>query len=161
MSYESFVFRKTELGSNEVNAPSAHLSPKHRRCLILIDGAKTVADLIPMFRPNQLAQLLSELQAQGFIEADTDSVIGPDDGLPELPTIDEGTFLEVKRRASHEVSDRMGPAGDPLAMKIDGCESAGELRTVLREAERILVSYFGHDYAQTFVKRIGKDLGPS
>ena len=161
MGYESFVFRKTESGSREVATPAARLSPKHRRCLILVDGAKTVADLIPMFRPNELAQLLSDLQTQGFIEAEAASVIGPDDGLPELPPIDATTFREVQRRASHEVSDRMGPAGDPLSMKIDACESAGELRVVLREAEKVLMSYFGHEYAMTFVKKIGRDLGGS
>jgi hypothetical protein len=159
MGYEGFVFRKTESGARELATPAAHLSPKHRRCLILIDGAKTVADLAPMFRPNELAKLLSDLQAQGYIEADTASVIGPDDGLPELPQIDAATFLEVRRRASHEVSDRMGPAGDPLAGKIEGCESAAELRIVLREAEKIMVSFLGREYAQTFVKKIGKDLG--
>ena len=159
MGYESFVFRKTESGSREVATPAAHLSPKHRRCLILIDGVKTVADLVPFFRPNELAGLLSDLQTREFIVADAGSVLGPDDGLPELPPIDAATFREVQRRASREVSDRMGPAGDPLAMKIDACGSAGELRGVLREAEKVLMSYFGHEYAMTFVKKIGRDLG--
>ena len=67
---ETFVFHKTALGQLEIGNSSRSLAPKIRRALILVDGAKSVADLAPMFRPGEVDTILEELQASGHITLD-------------------------------------------------------------------------------------------
>jgi hypothetical protein len=158
MGHESFVFRKTERGKREIATPSGSLSPKHRRCLILLDGTKSVADLIPLFRPNELARVVSDLQASGLIEASGGAVFAPDTPLPDLPPLDPALFIELRRRASREVAVRLGAAGPALAASIQACNTPAALRVLLREAETIMAPVIGPDEALALVKKIGRDL---
>ena len=57
-----------------------------------------------------------------------------------------------------EISDRLGPNGDTLALKIERCKTPEELRAALREAEKILASFLGAEYGRTFAQKIGRDL---
>lgn len=159
---ESLIFHKTERGQTEVAQPGGGLSPKFRRCLILIDGAKSVAELAPLFRPGEISAILQELLAAGYVALEGDAVPAGAAAEPRseepLPKVDPATFVEIRRRAIREVSDRLGPTGDPLAIKIERCTTPEELRAALRDAERILASFLGADYAKTFAKKIGKDL---
>src|SRR5213078_3266739 len=41
---DSFIFRRTASGTAEISDRSSPLSPKHRRCLILVDGKATLRD---------------------------------------------------------------------------------------------------------------------
>jgi len=158
---EGLVFHKTERGQEEVARPGGGLSAKHRRCLILIDGAKTIAELSPLFRPGEVFAILQELQAGGYValEGGAAAPMAPREPEAAMPPVDTATFVEIRRRAIREVSDRLGPTGDPLALKIERCTTPEELRAALRDAERILASFLGADYAKTFARKIGRDLG--
>lgn len=160
---EGLVFHKTERGQQEIAKPGGALSPKYRRCLILIDGEKTLADLAPLFRPGEISAILEELQAGGYVALEGGAVAtvraAEEDSGPAIGAgVDPATFVEIRRRAMREVSDRLGPTGDPLAMKIERCTTPEELRAALRDAERILASFLGPEYAKTFAKKIGRDL---
>lgn len=62
------------------------------------------------------------------------------------------TVEEVKRRAVHELNERLGPEAEYLAMRIERCASAEELREHLREAERLVAHTIGEASAQEFVR---------
>lgn len=160
---DGLVFHKTERGHAEVAQPGGGLSPKFRRCLILIDGVKTVAELSPLFRPGEIAAILDELQAGGYVALEGGAAEaappGAEEAGAEFAGIDATTFVEIRRRAIREVSDRLGPTGDPLAVKIEQCTTPEELRVALRDAERILASFLGAEYAKTFAKKVGRNLG--
>jgi hypothetical protein len=66
---DGLVFHKTPRGQEEAGHPGDGLAPKERRCLILIDGTKSVAELAAQFRPGELATILRDLQASGYVEA--------------------------------------------------------------------------------------------
>jgi hypothetical protein len=160
---ENLVFHKTEAGAHEVSASSRHLAPKLRRALILVDGTKTVADLAPMFRPGEVDAILTELQAGGFVTLAGGALApvtaaAPDAAGATPSAIAPQHFEEVRRRAMREISDRLGPNGDTLALKIERCRTPEELRMALLEAEKILTSFLGAAYGQTFTRKIGRDL---
>jgi hypothetical protein len=161
---ESLVFHKTESGVREVAAPARGLPPKLRRALILMDGAKTLAELAPLFRAGEIDSIVVDLQAKGLVTL-ADGTLAPvsadaDDGAAEAATgaIPERHFDEVRRRAVREISDRLGPNGDKLALRIERCGTPEELRVALREAEKILVTFLGANYGRTFAQKIGRDL---
>jgi hypothetical protein len=161
---ENLVFHKSAAGASEIAAPGHRLTPKLRRALILVDGAKSVAELAPMFRPGEIDAILTELQAGGYVTlaggalapvAAETSAEGAGTAQTAIPA---QHFEEVRRRAMREISDRLGPNGDTLALKIERCATPEELRVALREAEKIMTSFLGAAYGRTFVQKIGRDL---
>jgi hypothetical protein len=158
---ESLVFHKTQAGANEIATPVHALPPKLRRALIMVDGAKSVAELSAMFRPGEAAAILLELQAKGLVSLSggeaakaAEAPAAPDSaaGLPRE------RFEEIRREAMREISHRLGPNGDALALKIERCATPQELRVALREAEKILASFLGAEYGRTFAQKVGRDL---
>jgi len=158
---ESLVFHKTQAGANEIATPVHALPPKLRRALIMVDGAKSVAELSAMFRPGEAAAILLELQAKGLVSlsggevakvAEAAAAPDPAAGLPRE------RFEEIRREAMREISHRLGPNGDALALKIERCATPQELRVALREAEKILASFLGAEYGRTFAQKVGRDL---
>jgi hypothetical protein len=159
---ESLVFHKTEAGAREVTSPTHGLSPKLRRALILVDGTKSVADLAPMFRPGEADAIVAELQAQGLVSLAGGEIapVPAPAGEPAPPAgaITPERFQEIRLAAVREISHRLGPNGDTLAMKVDRCRTPEELRAALREAEKILASFLGAEYGRSFAQKIGRDL---
>lgn len=157
---ESLVFHKTALGATEIGGATRTLAAKLRRALILVDGAKSVADLAPMFRQGEIDAILEELQAGGYIslEGGEVAVAGPATGVPAA-AIGEQRFQEAKRAAMREVMDRLGPNGDTLAVRIERATTPAELRAALGEAERVFEAFLGQAAARAFVQKIGRDLG--
>jgi hypothetical protein len=159
---ENLVFHKTQAGATEVTAPVHGLPPKLRRGLIMVDGARTVADLAPMFRPGEVDLILGELQKLGLVSLEGGRLAEVLDATAQdaaaAGAIPPERFEEVRRRAMREISDRLGPNGDTLALKIERCRTPEELRVALREAEKIMASFLGAEYGRTFAQKIGRDL---
>ncbi|HSC80772.1 MAG TPA: hypothetical protein VLC08_10485 [Chitinolyticbacter sp.] len=62
------VFRKTDLGTEEVRGRSHALSPKLRQLLIMIDGKTPVNQLALQLPEKEMVHRLMELEWDGFIE---------------------------------------------------------------------------------------------
>ena len=154
-----YIFRKTDLGAETLKTRSTILSQKHRRCLILMDGKRNAYDLSGYFRPGEFMAIIADLVEGGYIETPpewtTEAATGP---ASDFPRIAQDTFTEILRRAVSEISDRLGAAGDPLAMDLSRCSSAEQLRTALRGAEQVLERHLGTEQAKEFVRRVGKEL---
>ena len=161
MLEETLVFQKTEAGLAEMAAPTLGLPPKLRRALIVVDGTKSVSEIAPMFRPGEMEPILMDLQARGLVTL-TGGVVAVPIARPEAGdaagAITPEVFEEVRRQAMREVSHRLGPNGDTLAVKIERCRTPEELRVALREAEKILASFLGAEYGRTFAQKIGRGL---
>ena len=160
---ESLVFHKTENGATEMATPALSLSPKMRRALILVDGVKSVAQLSPMFRPGEIEAILAELQEKGLVTlaGGTLAAVSPDPAAGARgagSSVSQENFKEVRQRAMHEISHRLGPNGDALAIRVERCKTPEELRVALREAETILTSFLGAEYGRSFAQKIGRDL---
>jgi hypothetical protein len=157
---QNYVFEKTDTGVELLKTRSTILSQKHRRCLILMDGQRSAFDLSGYFRPGEFIPIVTELIERGYVVAPPGWVAEAEQQGPisDFPRIQKDQFIDILRRAVREISDRLGPAGDPLVMDLSRCDSPERLRSALRGAEQILEGFLGPEAAKEFVKRIGKEL---
>ena len=153
-----YAFRKTGSGAEEVAGRSSTLSVKQRRCLILIDGKRTLRELAMCFRPGELSSLLRDLVERGYVEEPPGGIAGLESITGGIRLVDQQRFLDIRSRAAREISDRLGPLGDPLALEISRCASPEDLRTVLRHVEQVIRGFLGADQALSFVRRVGREL---
>ena len=155
---ETYIFRRNARGTAELAAAGSTLSPKHRRCLTLVDGRNTVRDLAAYFRPGELGPLLRELVERGLLDAPEGGTGAIESATGKIAFIDDKRFLEVQRRAMAEISARLGPRGEGLVMQIGACVRPEQLRISLRSVEKTLAALQGAEYANDFVKRVGREL---
>lgn len=160
---ETRVFKKTANGQAEVTARSGSLTMSMRRALIMIDGKRAVAELAPLLRPGEIDGVIVALLEKGYIEP-ADAAAPPAAGPAPPPTIapaprtlsdvsDPNRFMsidEAKRRVVRELTDRLGPEAEYLAIKIEQCRSVDELRVRIRDAERLLSNAISEKVAQEF-----------
>ena len=155
---EARVFRKTAAGQVEVAARSGSLTLSMRRALIMIDGKRALAELAPLLRPGEIDGVIAALLEKGYIEpiAAAPPAAAPS-GTPGPRTLsdvsDPNRFMsidEAKRRVVRELTDRLGPEAEFIAIKIEQCGSVDELRARIRDAERLLANLMGEKGAQDF-----------
>lgn len=157
---ERLVYAKTQKGSAEVTARSGALSLAARRVLIMIDGKRSVAELAPLARPGEVVQIIELLEQHGFVQPVNAAAVraaepAPADAGDELAEERLVATLEaVKRRAVRELSDRLGPDAEVMAVRIEQCGTADELRQRLREAERLVAGILGNEQAQEFLRAL-------
>ncbi|HEX7157022.1 MAG TPA: hypothetical protein VF229_07385 [Burkholderiaceae bacterium] len=169
---ESLVFAKTAKGVIEVSRRSGGLSMTARRVLIMIDGKRTVGELAPLASNGGIDAVIGLLESQGFVQPaappDPNSPgapRAPDPGPTTTAGLDvltsgpggERTLLtvdEVKRRAVRELTERLGPDAETMAIRIEPSRSAEELRVRLREAERLVAGFLGEPSAQEFIRAL-------
>lgn len=61
---------------------------------------------------------------------------------------------EVRRRAVRELTDRLGPLAESLAVRIEQCRNAEELRTRIRDAERLVAGMMGESAALDYMRAL-------
>ena len=61
---------------------------------------------------------------------------------------------EVRRRAVRELTDRLGPLAESLAVRIEQCRTAEELRSRIRDAERLVAGMMGESAALDYMRAL-------
>jgi len=61
---------------------------------------------------------------------------------------------EVRRRAVRELTDRLGPLAESLAVRIEQCRTAEELRARIRDAERLLAGMMGEAASADYMRAL-------
>lgn len=163
MIEEWLVYAKTPKGVAEVAARSGGLSLAARRVLIMVDGKRTVAELTPLARPGEIEAILETLVAQGYVQpvnsaAERTSAAAEPGGTESGDELAEerpvATLEAVKRRAVRELSDRLGPDAEVMALRIEQCRTVDELRQRLHEAERLVAGILGEAHGQEFLRAL-------
>ena len=166
----SIVYSKTPKGVAEVAARSAQLSMTTRRVLIMVDGKRTVDDLAVLLRPGEIDAVITHLESAGLIQRNsaTHAIDVPTVAGRVLETVapttqggapDEQnpmTLDEAKRRAVRELTDRLGPGAESLAIRIEGCKTIEDFRERVREAERLVTAALGQAAAQDYLRALRK-----
>lgn len=174
------IYRKTDAGLTEVQARTLGLRAELRRLLILIDGNTPLSRLAAFVRGSEIDNLIAELEVQGLVTAAT---IGQAVGLakpvpksPPAPVVvtppparaapvasgsGEGVLeptaaqvLAVRRAAVRTLHDILGPGADTLAVKIEKCKDAQELRTTITEVRQTLDRQMGPAVGQRFLDAV-------
>jgi hypothetical protein len=150
------VYRKTDKGVAEIATRAHRLVPRLRSALILVDGKKTDDELSKLILADPPATLAS-LLADGFIEV----LATLADRLPEpKPTAPGPTAaLEILRRdAVRYLTDRLGPAADTVAIKIESANTMPELQPLLVQGAQALRNIRGAAAADAFTARFINSL---
>jgi len=177
MIYPHTVYRKTEAGVAEIQSRALGLRAELRRLLILIDGTVTVAKLSAYVRGAEIETLIAELELRGLVVTGmsagvsgfaspaeaaltlvTDITLPPSakvaasaDNLLE-PTAAQ--MLAVRRTAVSTLRDLLGPSADNLAIKIERCSNANEIRAAVNEARQLLDRQMGASVGQRFLDAV-------
>jgi hypothetical protein len=156
------IFHKTQTGSEEIASRAHGLSARLRRCLILIDGKRTLADLKTVLSSDNVYEMLAELLAEGLIEGDSESrPSGNIAGNPPIPVLQmqaASDFLDTevdspssitpaqaaarrplsmperRHRGVRIVQDVLGPMGEDIAVKMERCQDDASLNVQLEKA---------------------------
>lgn len=154
------IYRKTEKGQAEISTRQFKLVPRLRSALILIDGKRNDEELRKLIAA-QPEETLQALQDEGFIEV---AVVTPDKPAarsagaaataPAVSGSEARTPEESRRRAVRWISDRMGPLGDMVNMRIEAAKSPDELQAALLSARNVIRDQLGAARALEFQDEI-------
>jgi hypothetical protein len=159
------IYRKTAKGQAEIETRAHRLPPRLRGALIMVDGQRTVEDLAKLV-PGDAAGSLEQLLADGFIDvfavlADRPAQVDvplPVPAAPRKPAPGPGSIEATKREAVRYLNDRLGPAAEGIAMKIERTSSTTDLQPLLAQAAQLLRSFGGPAASDPFV---AKFIGPA
>lgn len=154
------VYRKTEKGLAEIATRAHRMAPRLRSALILVDGKKTDEALAPLILAEPAATLAS-LLADGYIEMlatlaerPPERKSAPVAATPSREGANAITSFEALRRdAVRQLTDQLGPAAEPVAIKIERTKSMSELQPLLLQGAQILRSMRGAAAAEAFAAR--------
>lgn len=169
------MYRKTSDGQDEIATRARRLAPRLRSLLIMVDGKRST-DALRALVPDADA-LLGELEAAGLIEQP--ERVEP----PKAPARGEGASAGVaagaaaptdlgelmvtapmalsasalKARisaASRWINERLGPAGEAAAIRVEQAKTPEQFEQALGFAARIVEARLGPSAAQALVVHV-------
>ena len=166
----SLVYSKTPKGVAEIAARSAQLPMTTRRVLIMVDGRRTVDELAVLLRPGEIDTVMTQLESAGLIQRSSSShsldvptvggremdAMPTTQGAPSSDDTNPMTLEEAKRRAVRELTDRLGPDAEGLAIRIENCRTIEDFRERVREAERFVTAALGQAAAADYLRVLRK-----
>ncbi len=152
------VFRKTAKGQLEIETRVDRLAPRLRTALIVVDGKRSrdeLARLVP--DPNALDALLQSghIEALAQAPAQTPPARAAASLAVQAPAapvagIDRPEFKTLQRAAARHVNDKLGPAADMLALRIEQAVDWAQLQAPLGLARQLLRAQRGAAAAAEF-----------
>ena len=143
----SEIYAKTELGQQELRERKLNLPVTLRSLLILIDGNRTVADVMDKARSLRLDErALNALERGGLIAKrfSAPSVSGPGAAPPAHRSEDEiRRFMQAQQMMSDAINEHLRLRGYGLMMRLQKTANVRDLHDLLP------------DFAMALVKRIG------
>lgn len=131
---------------NAIKLRDRALTPKSRMLLIVVDGAKSVAELLkPLPNPDEARQLLGDLLSAGFVMALDVPKPAPAPAASAAPhkapaaAVDD-SLKPMIRRATRLLEDLLGPEAESLCMQIERCTSQSQFNGKIIEISRIVAA---------------------
>lgn len=152
------VYRKTDKGRREIETRADRLLPRLRSVLIVIDGRRDERQLRPLVAGDLEAALGALLQG-GYIEPSAvlddraARAAEPPGGArieAAAPAPAAQSLDERRREAARFLNDRLGPAGEAIAVRVESSRSALDLGAALDRAELLLRQLEGAAAATAF-----------
>jgi hypothetical protein len=122
----SDIFRKTTLGYEEIASRVNGLAPRLRRCLIIVDGKRTMLELMSLLQGEDISPLIQTLEFEGYIE-----LIGNSINSPQRTNVSPPSDIFIS--ANSIESAKTGLFADSLPMYLD---RNGQPRKPLNFGER-------------------------
>jgi hypothetical protein len=154
------IFRKTSKGAAEIETRALKLLPRFRSLLILVDGKRSDADLAQLVPGPAGQEALQALLAAGLIEAigttaDTRSAAPAPPTTPAAPPAAAAASVSQRgRRIARALIDHLGPAGEPLAVRLESARDARDIEQLEAAALRLVGDMRGRAAAETFGQQL-------
>lgn len=130
------VLSKSAKGKEEIDTRKYKLDQRLRSVLITVNGKLTVGELATQFaQMADINALLEKLLREGFVQEPVDAAARLKQAQSELTAL---------------IAASLGPAGDDIAMKIEGTKSIEELRSYLESHRAGLDGALGKANAAAF-----------
>lgn len=160
------VFSKTDAGREALANRPPSLGPRLRSLLIMIDGKRRVEEFNQLLGGDGAVALLEQLEQQGWIDAPRAAApaapvapVAPAGAAPSAPQAASGAasvvievlpLAEARKGVVRFINDQLGPMGESLAMKVEGCKTAAELQAQLPRIRDGLRNMKGAGVVQQF-----------
>lgn len=168
------VYSKTDAGREALaNRPPA-LGPRLRSLLIMVDGKRRVEEFSQLLGGDGAVGLLEQLEQQGWIEAPRVAVAAPAAPAASPPAavaqaasgassvvIEVLPLAEARKGVVRFINDQLGPMGESLAMKVEGCKTAADLQAQLPRIRDGLRNMKGAGVVQQFDQAWASRLPPA
>ena len=154
------IYAKTELGMRELKERTLKLPVPLRGLLIMIDGNRTVADVLEKARALRLDDsALTTLEAGGLIakKFSAPSSAAPASAAAAAPVRSEDEverFLMAQQRMSDATNKHLGFRGYGLMMRLQKTATVRDLHDLLPDFAKALVKRLGIEPAAPIVSSI-------
>jgi len=161
--HSSDIYAKTDLGVRELREHDRNLPLPLRSLLIMIDGNRTVADVLDKARALRLDdKALDTLAVQGLIAP---KFSGPsaaaNDTMESQRSEDEvERYLRAQQMMSDAINGHLGFRGYGLMMRLQKAANLHELHDLLRDFAAVLVKRIGIEGATLIVSEIEHQIIP-
>ena len=159
----SDIYAKTELGVRELRERHLSLPLSLRSLLIMVDGNRTVADVLEKARALRLNDKAFEtLAVQGLIAPKFSSPNGAasDTTEPQRSEADVQRYLRAQQMMSDAINSHLGFRGYGLMMRLQKAADLHDLHDLLRDVAAVLVKRMGIDGATPIVSEIEHQIIP-
>lgn len=167
------IYRKTARGLAEIETRVYKLAPRLRSVLIMIDGKRSDEDLAQMLP--QAGDALQALVQEDFIAeyarvgsgstgsgaaAPAPAAAAPVPAAAAAPAAAPAAktstlaFEAMRKDLIRAFNDRVGPAGESMAMKMEKAANEAEFRALLPMALRLIATVQGRAAAESFSARV-------
>lgn len=153
----SEIFAKTELGIRELKERQLNLPLPLRSLLIMIDGQRTVGDVLERTRALGLDdEALEKLVTDGLIAPKFSSrtELANDAAEPVRSEDEVERYLRVQQMMSDAINGHLGFRGYGLMMRLQKAASLRDLHELLRDLAAALVKRVGVESATPVISEI-------
>jgi len=138
------VLSKTAKGREEVETRKYKLEQRVRTVLITVNGKATVAQLKDQLGMADLDAVLERLLREEFVQAALDPA---------------ARLRQARAEVARLISAALGPAGDDIAIKVEGAKTIEDLRAYLESRRALLDGALGKEKAAAFWAKVAALTG--
>jgi hypothetical protein len=166
--------RKTDAGLVAIKERDRSVAPRARTLLIMVDGVKTVAQLVSLYaNPSEGMDLLSQLVQSGLLTEVRDAASPAPAvaaAVPPAPVVTSANAsVPVKnagavptrdlkasiRAATRFLEGWIGPASEPLCLQLERCKTFAEFETKVQDIKVALASRSASKAEEFAAKALG------
>lgn len=152
------IYRKTAKGLAEIETRVYRLAPRLRSVLIMVDGKRSDAELLQMLpqAADAIAALVQDDFISEFARVASAAPTPAPTAAPERTVIrgPQPGFEAMRRDLLRAFNDRLGPAGEGMAIRLEKARNETEFRALLPSALQLVSTLQGREAAEAFSARI-------
>jgi hypothetical protein len=151
------IYAKTEDGLRELKERKLNLPIALRSVLIMIDGHRTVAEVLERTRTLHVDEdAVAALERAGLIAKRFSAPSGVETGAAELVRSEDEVelFIAIQKKLSDLINEHLGFRGYLMMMRLQRAENLRDLHDLLPDLAKALVKRIGIEAAAPIVSEL-------